>query len=199
MKHRTPILAGIAAVALLAGACNTPDEAPHDPIPSADADPFVEETLVAFRTGLPTVDTLAYASASASDLVDRFTRALQEADTAAFAYMAMSRQEFAWMYYPHTRYVARPYELPADVVWFNLQNRSSRGLSRALSRYSGVALPGIGHTCPDEPEVEGPNRFWHGCVLWREISPGDTIRERAFGSIWERDGRFKIVSFSNEY
>jgi hypothetical protein len=47
--------------------------------------------------------------------------------------------------------------------------------------------------------MEGPNRFWHGCELVREVTPGDTVRERAFGSIWELRGRFKLVSFGNEY
>lgn len=199
MMHRIlPLLMGM-ALTFGTGACAPGVESPLSDPQEAGAADYIQGELDAFRTGLPPVDTLSHASDSREALVERFVRALQAADTAAFALMAMSRQEFAWMYYPHTRYVARPYELPADVVWFNLQNRSSRGLSRVLARYSGVSLPGIEYTCPDEPEVEGPNTFWHGCVLWREIAPGDTVRERAFGSIWEREGRFKIVSFTNQY
>lgn len=198
VTRRLWVLFLLAAPTACSPEAGTPAADQDDP-PATDTLGYIERELAAFRRGLPPIDTLSYSSPSREALVARFISALTAGDTAAFAYMAMSRQEFAWLYYPHTRYVARPYELPPDVVWFNLQNRSSRGLTRALSRYAGVDLPGLSWECPGEPELEGPNRFWHNCVLWREIAPGDTVRERAFGSIWELDGRYKLVSFTNEY
>jgi hypothetical protein len=180
-------------------ACGPAGDSRGSDAQSVDSLPYIEAELAAFRGGLPPVDTLTHGSPSRDELVGRFIMALQEADTAAFAPMAMSRQEFAWLYYPHSRNVAPPYELPPDVVWMNLQNRSSRGLSRVLGRYAGEPLEGLGYECRAEPVMEGPNRFWHGCELVREVTPGDTVRERAFGSIWELNGRFKLVSFGNEY
>jgi len=192
-------LRGSFCLLLALAACGPGADSDGPRAQAPDSLPYIESELVAFRSGLPPVDTLTNGSASRDELVGRFIRALQEADTAAFAHMAMSRQEFAWLYYPHSRNVAPPYELPPDVVWMNLQNRSSRGLSRVLQRYAGEPLPGLSYDCREEPVMEGPNRFWHGCELVREVTPGDTVRERAFGSIWELGGRFKLVSFGNEY
>jgi hypothetical protein len=83
-------------------------------------------------------------------------------------------------------------------VWFQLQNRSSRGLSRLLQRYAGQPLFDTGFRCPDEGEAFGSGWIWHGCMVLGEIPSGERVEERLFGSILTLGGQAKFVSFTNE-
>jgi hypothetical protein len=67
----------------------------------------------------------------------------------------------------------------------------------AGSRQAGKPFRLVGHTRP-LPDTEGENRFWRGCAIRRIRSPGDTVTERLFGAIVERDGRFRFYSYGNE-
>lgn len=174
----------------------------------------VEEEIRRFRETLEEApDTLRRGSESRDELVLRVVRAIETADTAALAAMTLDRAEFAWLYYPHSRYTKRPYRLSPALAWYQLQNRSSQGLTRLLRRYAGVEMGYIGYECPDEPEMEEENRYWHGCVIIHADPAADPaaaegaaeasgaeaepIRIRLFGSIMERDGRYKLAGFSN--
>jgi hypothetical protein len=53
--------------------------------------------------------------------------------------------------------------------------------------------------CPPEPLVEGPNRIWERCTVRVDSAGGETIEMRLFGSILERDGVFKFVSYTNDF
>lgn len=92
---------------------------------------------------------------------------------------------------------AKPYELSPAFLWFYMQENSEKGIARALRRYGGRPLGYAGHRCETEPQVEGGNRIWTECIILRATTPADTIGERLFGSIVERDGRFKFVSYAN--
>ncbi len=157
-----------------------------------------EEELRRFREGLEEPAGLRGGVGSRDGLVDTLIRSLEAADTAAVAVLAIDQAEFAWFYFPHSIYTAPPYELPPGLVWFQSQNRTSRGLTRLLRNYAGKSLYYSGYTCPDEGESWGEGRIWHGCTVLGELPSGERVEERLFGSILEVDGRFKFVSFSNE-
>ena len=132
-------------------------------------------------------------------LLDRFERALAEADTAAFADMLMTRDEFGWLYYPTSIFTAPPYQLAPSLVWFQIENGSSRGLGRLLDRLGGQPIDFVGHTCPREPVIQGNNRVWEGCVVRFDTPDQDPRELQLFGSILERDGVFKFVSYTNGF
>src|SRR5690606_37815701 len=96
-------------------------------------------------------------------LVERFVRALEAADTTDLTRIAMTRGEFAYLYYPSSRYTARPYQLRPALVWYQNQNVGGRGLTRLLRRYAGEDMHFVSYDCPEEPEIAGENRFWHRC------------------------------------
>lgn len=170
----------------------------HTPIHVDSIFPMDEE-IRRFREGVPEVSGLTGGASSRDGLVDELVTALQRADTTAVTSLALNRAEFAWIYFPHTMYVAPPYELPPGLVWFQQQNRSSTGLTRLLRRYAGRTLHYEGFTCPDEGgEAFGEGRIWHGCTVFGTLPEGDRVEERIFGSILEWDGRYKLVSYSNE-
>jgi hypothetical protein len=161
----------------------------------------IEEELRRFRATLPgeAPGTLAGGAPTRDELVDRFISALEAADTAAFRDMLLTRAEFAWLYYPHTRFTEPPYELAPGLLWFQMENGTSRGFSRLMDRMGGRAAHADGYTCPSDARAEGPNRVWEDCVV-RLRPPGGEARElRLFGSILERGGVYKFVSYSNGF
>ncbi|MEX2230422.1 MAG: hypothetical protein WEB13_12385 [Dehalococcoidia bacterium] len=160
----------------------------------------IEEHLRRFRLDLGAEPAALSGGARSRDaLVARFARALTERDTAAFADMLLTGAEFGWLYYPHTRFTAPPYRLAPELLWMQIQNGSSRGFGRLLDRLGGTTADAGTYRCAPEPIVEGPNTLWEGCVL-TAAAPGAEPKEiRLFGSILERDGVFKFVSYTNDF
>ncbi|MEX0979607.1 MAG: hypothetical protein WDZ89_00840 [Gemmatimonadota bacterium] len=168
----------------------------------------VEEEIRRFRETLGEApDSLRRAAPGRDALVLRFVAALQAADTAALAGLALDPAEFAWFYYPDSRYTRRPYRLGPALVWYQLQNRSGRGLTRLLRRYGGHDMGYVAYDCPEAPVTEGESRYWHGCEILHTVPDEATgeraggsepVRIRLFGSIMEREGRYKLVGFSND-
>jgi hypothetical protein len=166
--------------------------------------PSLEQALADFRVGLPVVTELRDAEPDRERLVRRFARAVERADTAALRAMVVSRAEFAWLYYPTSPYTRRPTRQNAALAWELLLMDSQKGVTRLLDRYGGRPLHLVGHTCAPEPQTQSdrtaavPVRFWYDCTL-RLAPPGaDTTEIRLFGPIMERDGRFKLFSYSND-
>jgi hypothetical protein len=159
----------------------------------------IEEELRRFRERIPPLDALQVGWESPEALVAVLIQRLESADTLGIAELALNRAEFAYLYYPHSVYTEPPYELSPALVWFQLQNRSSRGLARLLQRYAGETLFTVGHHCPDEGEAFGEGWLWHGCRVIAELPSGERVEEQIFGSIFRFGDLYKFVGFSNEY
>jgi hypothetical protein len=108
----------------------------------------------------------------------------------------MTRAEFGWLYYPHTRFTSRPYELSPALVWFHLENATSKGMTRLL-RMAARPIAVHGHSCDAEPQAFGPGFLWSGCRV-RFSHDGDDFELALFGPTLERDGRFRFTTFANE-
>jgi hypothetical protein len=155
--------------------------------------------LARFREGLAAADTLRFALDGKDAVVRRFVRLLERRDTLGLARLHVSRPEWAWLVYPESRYTHTPYRQPVDIGWLLMIERSNTALARALDRRGGMAMTVVGWRCDAVPEVEGRNRYWGHCtVTWRDTA-GAVVTERLFASILERDGRFKIGSYSNQF
>jgi hypothetical protein len=157
----------------------------------------VKVALERFRHGLARPAGLTGGSKSREELVRAFVAALEASDTAALRRMVLHRDEFAWFYYPSSRLSRPPYELPPELLWFQMQGESEKGASLLLSDRAGTALGYIGHDCASERR-EGENRIQGHCVLRRVTAGGDTVGERLFGLVMERGGTFKFVSYANK-
>ena len=194
---RVPVLLGLL---LLVGvtACESRDVRAEPPA-GAVVDSVLprEEALRRFRTGLPRADSLAGGSESRDALVLAFMRALAAEDTAAIAGLAVSRSEFAYLYYPTASEGLPPYDLTPGLMWFMLFERSNQGVRNLLQRYGGTKAEVLDHQCGTGHRREGENRVYGPCVVrWRSAA-GDTVAARLFGRILERDGRFKFLSYAN--
>jgi hypothetical protein len=156
-----------------------------------------EEALRRFREKVPSVDSLADGTTSRDQLVAAYLRALAAADTAALLRLAVTRAEFAWLYYPTTAMGKPPYDLEPGLMWFLHTERSDEGLSTALQLYGGKPMTLVDYDCGPQASHEGENIVHGPCALrWRGAN-GDTVAVRLFNQILERDGRFKILSFGN--
>jgi hypothetical protein len=159
----------------------------------------MDEHIRRFRAGLRDQPaTLVGGAASRAELVERFVRAVESHDTASLRTMVLSRAEFAYLYYPTSRSSRPPMQQSPALVWFQIQQNSEKGIVRALRRHGGRPLGYVTHECEPQPTREGENVLWEVCSLERVLPSGDRSSGRWFGSIIERNGHFKFISYAND-
>lgn len=161
----------------------------------------VEEEIRRFRAavGGSAVTGLEQASPSREALVQRLAAAIISYDSVALQRTVVTAREFIDLVYPESPYTKPPYRQAPGLVWTLITEPSNAGRRRLLAKLGGKSLAVSGPTCPGAPEVQGRNRLWKACTV-RYASDGDATRTgRLFGSILERDGRFKFMSLANQY
>jgi hypothetical protein len=160
-----------------------------------------EEDLRRFREmlgGAP-VTSLIGGARSRDELLRRFVAAVAARDTADLRAMVLNAHEYAYLVYPSSPYMHPPYENPAGLVWMQITNPSVSGFKRLLQRRGGVRFRLDGYTCDPKADREGKNLLWRNCVLHLSAPEYGFATERWFGSIIERDGQFKFVSYANQF
>jgi len=156
------------------------------------------ELLRRFRADIATPPSaLSGGARSRDELVRRFVRALETSDTAAINDMLLRRAEFAYLVYPTARLSQSPYDLDPQMMWRQMIEGGEKGIERALRNHGGRPFGFAGYDCP-APSTEGANSLWGACTLRRRQTAGEPARIRLFGSIIERDGTFKFVSYAND-
>ncbi len=160
----------------------------------------VEEEIRRFSAavgGTP-VTALQHASASREELVKRIIGDVVRADSADLVAVRVTPREFIDLMYPSSPFTHPPYRQAPGLVWMQIDNPSVGGLKRLLRRAGGVRVAYLGHTCDAKPERQGPNTLWSSCSV-RLAANGDTVTQRWFGTILEREGRFKLLSYKNQF
>lgn len=140
---------------------------------------------------------LAGAARSRAELVRRFVRAVEAADTGALRDMQLSAGEFAYSYYPDSKLSRPPYELEPQLMWQQIEAHGGRGRARLLRRYGGKPLGFRSLDCLP-PERQGESVLHECRVRHGDAVAGHDVDERLFGTILERRGRFKFVSYANK-
>ncbi len=154
----------------------------------------VADALARFRDGLGRVDTLRHAAASTKALVDRWAQAVATSDTATLNALLLDRAEFAWLYYPDSRMSLPPYEAPPGLLWGQLLASSNEGAALVMRRFGGRPFRVAALRCPAPSVTEGRNRLHERCEVQVGAERGFA---RLFGTILERDGRFKFLGYAN--
>ena len=113
--------------------------------------------------------------------------------------MALGAREFADLVYPESPYTHPPYRQSPALVWNQIENPSESGLTRLVRRLGHQPLRYINHKCDADPDRQGRNLIWTNCVVRLSSPTAASERHRLFGSIIQRDGKFKIVSYKNEF
>ncbi|HEU4699027.1 MAG TPA: hypothetical protein VFS40_07605 [Gemmatimonadales bacterium] len=128
-----------------------------------------------------------------------FARAVERRDTAALRALVVNRGEYAFLLYPGSDVSHRPRYQPPEIAWLRLQLASEKGVGRLVERLGGRPLGYVGLTCPDSAVVAaGPVRLHPGCRV-RRLVGRDTVAQRLFGTVLERDGRFKLLTYANDF
>lgn len=161
----------------------------------------IEEELRRFRAAIggSPVTALAHGSASREDLVRRIVRDVAARDTADLRALSITAREFADVVYPSSPHTHPPYRQAPGLVWTQIAAPSASGFGRLMQRRGGVAFTYAGHTCRPDPERQGDNRLWVGCTVRLVENGRDTTTQRWFGTIVERAGSFKLLSFANQF
>lgn len=161
----------------------------------------VDEEVRRFKSAIggQPVTALQHASISRDALARRFVTALASGDSSDMRAMALTAREFIDLVYPESPYTRPPYRQSPGLVWNQIQNPSASGLSRLVRRLGGQAIDYHQMTCDARPDRQGANTLWTNCIVSVGAPGTAPTRHRLFGSIIERDGRYKIVSFRNEF
>ncbi|MBC8088397.1 MAG: hypothetical protein H7Z40_14100 [Phycisphaerae bacterium] len=151
-----------------------------------------------FRKGVPEVTELSGNFRSRDALVAEYVKLLEARDTTQLAALALTKAEFAWLYYPSNPMGKPPYDLSPGLMYFQFDGNSRKGLAHALEDRGGQPLNVVGFSCSTK-ESQGDNTIFLQCRFKRLQAPGDTLSELLFGGIIERHGRFKIINFANKF
>jgi hypothetical protein len=196
----------MAALLLIAAGCGERAASPADTqaasgpaaVVAGDSILPMDTRITRFQAELPAVTSLgADAPTSRDELIARFAAAVEDSSTEALSAITVSAAEFAHLYFPTSIYARAPYAQPPAVNWLLLEQNSLKGRARLLRYYGGRPLAVEGHDCIGEPTIEGANRIHGQCTLRIRGSDGQLENVRLFGSILERDGRFKLMSLAN--
>jgi hypothetical protein len=159
-----------------------------------------EEELRRFRKAIGGDSAKRFTGGSTSKdaLVRRFIEALVKRDTNDLRAMAVHAREYADLIYLGSPNSHPPYHQPPDFAWRQMQDPSTAGLTKLMHVVAGKPMQFIAAPC--EPKVlhEGKVTRYTGCLVRFVNAAGDTVTKRYFGSIVERDGQFKFLSYTND-
>lgn len=159
----------------------------------------LDEQLRRFRVTFPEVTTLDSDARSREAIVRQIVAAVEAGDNAKLAALAVTPAEYAWLVYPTSEHASGPMAQAPQLAWYLLSISSDVGQKRLIERMGSRALHVRGHSCATRPIRQGANEVWHDCVLIRRNEQGQEIRQRLFGALIEREGRWKVLSFANDF
>ncbi len=159
----------------------------------------LSDELRRFRENLTEPFGLERGAPSRQALVQEFVTALAAKDAKRLGELAMSRAEFAYVYYPQSHdMMARDGGMPPSMRWDLLSLASEKGLARALDRMGGQPLTLVAMDCPNPPASMGPLSQHDGCSVQLARADGTLFRGQLFGSILEQAGQFKFIGYVND-
>jgi hypothetical protein len=166
--------------------------------PAADTSVSIAEALRKFRSTLTeTPNRLATTAPTREALVRQFMRAVTSGDTAGLRAMQITRAEFAYLVYPDNRQSRPPYELEPDLMWMQIGGSNALGVRHLLRELGGHPAEYVDHRCT-RTDHDGRTTIHSLCLVRFRSSGGQLDEQQLFGSIIERDGRFKFLSYANK-
>jgi hypothetical protein len=156
-----------------------------------------EIALARFLHGVARPASLSGGSPGMTDLIERFSEALDHRDSLGLMAMSVTRSEYGYFYYPSSIYVRKPYALPPDVAWLLSSQENAKAVRRLLQRLGGRGAVVRSANCV-RTEQQGVNLVHAECSV--TVVAGNGSEEvRLFRSVLERDGRMKFLSFAGDF
>ncbi len=156
-----------------------------------------DEALRRFKAEIPgaPVTALSGGAQSVDSLLRRYWQLLSAGDTVALTPLVASKAEFAYLYFPESNEPADG--MQPSISWLLLSNNGGRGLTRSLAAATSAPGEVRGTLCTPNTHPVGQSLIHGPCGIVRERASGvDTLWIATH--IIERDGIFKLMSFTNE-
>lgn len=143
----------------------------------------------------PASRPLAHSYDSADALAGAVLSAIESRDIDALNRLALNEQEFREHVWPELPAARPERNLPLSYVWGDLHQKSNASLGAALAKHGGkkYALRSIRFT--GETTSYQSYRVHRDSELTVTDNEGRDQPVRLFGSVIEKDGRFKVFSF----
>lgn len=138
---------------------------------------------------------LAGSEASAAALAQSVLTALQRRDATALRAAALSEQEFREQVWPELPAARPERRLPFSYVWGDLRQKSEAALAAVLTTQGGKRLELVA------VRFLGETTHYKSYIVRRKTEVtvkdpmGAEMQLRVFGSVLEKDGRFKVFSY----
>ena len=156
-----------------------------------------DEALRRFQAAIGSAPARLAGPTCREALVKAFFAALDNHDAGALEALGVTKGEFAYLIYPGSSASHRPFYQPPEIAWLLLVKSSATGFSRLLHRAAGGVITYRSHTCA-KAERDGESTLYRNCIV-HVVEAGKALDRRLFGTIVERDGRFKFLGFDNDY
>lgn len=129
-------------------------------------------------------------------LVRRWVAAVAAADTATLRRLHVSRAELAALF-PHLPPAAR--RMGRETFALVVQWNSATGIARTLARRAIDPARYRGLVCARPPYRHGPLELWTNCRVRRARPGGGEDTLRLFGSLVRWRGRWRFLSYANDF
>lgn len=159
------------------------------------------------RTAIAIVFTLASAAcdrppavlngseASAVKLAQAVMAALERRDVPALRALALNEQEFRREVWPELPSARPERNLPFSYVWGELRQKSEAGLGQVLAFQGGRRYEIVSVRFLDDTTQYETYLVHRRAELTVKDATGNQMPLRVFGSVLEKDGRFKVFSY----
>ena len=121
--------------------------------------------------------------------------ALNRGDTDALHRLRVNREEYLSWIWPEFPAARPPRNFPGDFAWSNLNKQSVLGLEKWLRSYGGKDLTFVDIRFEKPTEKYNGFTLLRGSVLIVSNADGKTFELRNLGSVVEKTGRYKLLSF----
>ena len=138
---------------------------------------------------------LAAAQASAPELAQAVLAALERRDLTSLRAVALDEQEFRDEVWPELPSARRERNLPFSYVWGELRQKSEAGLAQTLASHGGQHYDLIAVRFLDDTTQYKSYLVHRKAELTVKDTAGTQTQLRVFGSVLEKNGRFKVFSY----
>ncbi len=157
------------------------------------------EALRRFRdaSGTSRPAALTDGDTSVTALFTGYVAALRARDSIAVLRYALTRPEYAWLYFDGSP--EQQAGLVPQAAWALTESRSNVGLGRAAGRVSAVDRARVVKaTCGPTTVAMAAAELIGPCVVVLRAADGTTTTVPLARMVMRRDGRVKLVSFAND-
>lgn len=198
MKHASPALAGL-ALACIVGACSDNVRDARAPSAQENAARSIHASSTAWESMASSDRPLSGGASSKSELVEKVLDRFAHRDTVALGRLLVDKDEFLDIIYPelgiHYASARDTREETKAFLWEHQYLNARKGLFKALREVGGKEMAFVDMRFADGEKHFRTYKLHEGTEVDVRTADGQEATLLALGTIIERDGRFKLLSY----